>query len=875
MQRFASRILLCTILLIPFFAQAQFTDKFDDGDFTSNPAWSGDASEFVIENIFGDNQLRSNSTVASSNFYLSVPSALVNDCQWEFFVNLAFNTSGANYVDVYLISDSANLKVSNNKGYFVRIGNTPDEISLYKKTGGVSTKIIDGTDGVTNSSNNVLKIKVTRDSTNLWRLERDITGGGINFVTEGTVTDADVLSSGYFGIFIQQSTASFFQKHYFDDFYAGAIVGDTIAPSVNAITVVSNTLLDIFFTEPVEKNSAETSSNYSVNNGIGNPLSAARDGIDSSIVHLTFATVFQNGITNTITVSNVADIAGNALVSASEDFLYFDADTSELYDVIVTEIFADPEPQVGLPVVEFVELHNRSTKVFDLSGWIFSDASSSESLDFYILLPGEYMILCPIDDTAAFIAFGNVLGLGSFPSLNNSGDALFLKNQSGEIIHSVSYSDAWYRDALKKDGGWSLEMLDTDYPCSGAENWKASNNVAGGTPGKINSENGANPDETSPALNYALVQDSLHLTLVFDEALDVASAQPQNFSIDNGIVIDSATFTNEALNEIKLTLASALQQNAIYTITATAVADCSGNSIGVNDSAQFGLSETPDSFDIVINEILSNPVSGGSDFIELYNRSQKIIDLRDIYIASIDEETGDTNAVIISAGYLLLPGNYVALTENPQQIIAQYFTPNQKGVLEVAGMPSFDDDEDIVTLFNRLNNNSVIDAVHYFDDWHFALIDDLNGVSLERINYNEASQNKNNWHSAASTVGYATPAYQNSQFGESLSSTSAITLDPKTFSPNNDGYQDILNIHYQLDQPGYVATITVYDADGRKIREVASNRLLDAEGSITWDGINDDGEKARIGIYIVIVELFNLAGDVEKFKEVCVVAGKI
>src|ERR1051325_4433869 len=165
-------------LLIPHLALAQFADDFSDSDFISNPAWSGDTAEFAIANVAGNNVLRSNSTMASSNFYLSTPSSLVNNCQWEFWVNLTFNTSSANYVDVYLTSDSANLNASNNNGYYVRIGNTADEISLYKKVSGTSTKIIDGVDGVTNISNNILKIRVTRESANLWKLERDVTGSG-------------------------------------------------------------------------------------------------------------------------------------------------------------------------------------------------------------------------------------------------------------------------------------------------------------------------------------------------------------------------------------------------------------------------------------------------------------------------------------------------------------------------------------------------------------------------------------------------------------------------------------------------------------------------------------------------------------------------
>jgi hypothetical protein len=47
----------------------------------------------------------------------------VNDAQWEFFIDLRFATSGANYVDVYLMSDAADL-TSGANGYFLRIGGT-------------------------------------------------------------------------------------------------------------------------------------------------------------------------------------------------------------------------------------------------------------------------------------------------------------------------------------------------------------------------------------------------------------------------------------------------------------------------------------------------------------------------------------------------------------------------------------------------------------------------------------------------------------------------------------------------------------------------------------------------------------------------------
>lgn len=245
-MRFSLLFSFFVLIIQPLISQVN--DDFNDGDFTNAPTWSGSVADYTVV----ANQLRSNSTIASSSFYLSTASTLVNNCQWEFSCNLQFNTSSANYVDIYLISDVANLQSSSINGYFVRLGGTSDEISLYKRVGTTSTKIIDGTDGVLNASNNTLKIKITRSSGNVWDLERDITGTGNSYSSEGNVTDATILASSYFGILVQQSTATFFQKHFFDNVYVGPIILDVTAPTVVSATAITANQLDVLFNETVE-----------------------------------------------------------------------------------------------------------------------------------------------------------------------------------------------------------------------------------------------------------------------------------------------------------------------------------------------------------------------------------------------------------------------------------------------------------------------------------------------------------------------------------------------------------------------------------------------------------------------------------------------
>ena len=209
------RYLIVTLLLSWEVAVSQVSETFDDGNFTGGTVWTGSNSSNDFTVAAG--QLRSNSTTAGSSFYLSTANTLSVNCVWEFYCNLQFSTSGQNYTDVYIIADQQDFLGSSINGYFVRIGDTEDEISLYKRSGAASTssKIIDGRNSSLKPSNAIVKVKITRTADSLFTLERDTTAAGDSFFTEGSVVDKQHVTSSHFGIFIKQSTASFFSEALF------------------------------------------------------------------------------------------------------------------------------------------------------------------------------------------------------------------------------------------------------------------------------------------------------------------------------------------------------------------------------------------------------------------------------------------------------------------------------------------------------------------------------------------------------------------------------------------------------------------------------------------------------------------------------------
>ena len=737
-------------LLIGTSAYAQFTDDFSDGDFTNNPTWTGDDSIFVVN---GSNQLQSNGFAQSDTAFLATPSSptFTDTITWEFYLSMGFSPSNNNNVRVFLASDQANLQGSLN-GYYIRIGESgsADAIKLYSQSGTSSTLILTGTGNIY-PTNPVARIKVVRDPSANWTIYSDSTGG-TNYVVEGTVNDNTFSSSVYFGVWCKY-TASNSTAFIFDDFnVTGSIFVDTVAPAISGLTVISSTQLDVQFSEFVEQTSAETTTNYSVDNGIGNPSSAVRDAIDSTLVHLIFGSAFSNGTTYNLTVSNVQDLAANAITSQSQQFTYSVPESATYKDVVFNELLPDPTPSVGLPDGEFLELYNNSSKVFDLNGWQLVNTTTAKSLPSYVLQPGSFVILCSTTDTANYITYGDVIGISSWTALTNGGDSLTLLDDIGKVIDIVAYDDSWYNDATKDDGGWTLELINPNHPCGGVANWTASNNASGGTPGTQNSVFDTLPDTQAPDLLSANIISTTQILLTFSETMDSTSLANGIYTLDNGLSVTSVVISSFDFSTVLLTVIPSIDTAVTYTITVTNVTDCYGNAIGIN-SAQFVIGDIPATGDVIINEIFPDPtpsVGLYGEFLELYNNSSKNFDLSGWQLVN------STTAKTLSS-HVLQPNGFVILCSTTDS--ANYSTYGD--VIGISSWTSLTNGGDSLTLLDDVG--TVLDIVAYDVSWYNDATKDDGGWTLELINPNHPCGGAGNWAASNSFFG-GTPGTQNSIF---------------------------------------------------------------------------------------------------------------
>lgn len=861
-MKFGATFLLIFWFLVSFTAYGQVTDDFSDGDFTANPTWSGTTADFIVNT---SQQLQLNNTIAATSQLTALHNLPdLNAKEWRIWVKQSFSPSSSNYGRVYLTADNSDLSLVQN-GYYLQFGeaNAIDAIRLFKIQGGVSIQLCAGNDGqIANSF--TTRVRVKRDALGNWSLFADLTGGQ-NFILQGTASDPGSLMGTHFGI-LDVYTSSNANKFFYDDIYIGNEIIDNQPPVLTSATAVSSTQVDVLFNESLDPTSAQNVLNYSLNPPVS-IASAVIDPLNTALVHVSTSTAFTNGTTYTLTTTNISDISSNVTGNQSTTFQYLVADSVVDGDVIINEFFPDPTPVIGLPEVEFVEIYNKSNKIFNLTGWKIGDASSDGTIANAWLFPGEHKVLTATANIPLFTSTSAV-GVTSFPSLNNAGDDVVLKDNYGQIIDILTYTDAWYKDEIKKSGGYSLELINPNDPCSDDDNWIASTWILGGTPGSVNSVYSVIPDTIAPSISMALALAPNFLEFQFDEGMDSTSLANALLSFNPNLTIQNKFIQGSHPKVMTLQFNENLVGSQLYSFTLGPISDCWMNSTERNGT--FILPETTQKGDVIINEILQNPLTGGQDWIELYNNSDKVINLKDWQFANFDNDTLD-NFKTIADNYLLQPNDYVVLGKD-SSFVKQNYPFAVPGKFLFSELPSYNNDSGTVYL---IYNAEIIDKVSYLDEWHFDLLDNTDGVSLERIDPNGLSDSEFNWHSAAEDYGFGTPGRKNSQFLPAVSNGN-LNLTNEVFSPDNDGFEDILQISYTLSEPGMLAKAQMFDERGRLVKTIFSNEYLGTEGVFYWDGTTENQAKASIGIYILRFEVFSTSGGVFFVaKKAVTLAGKL
>lgn len=576
------------LFLLPFVSLAQWQDPFTDGDLVQNPSWHGDRSKFQV--ISQQLHLRDTAADSQNIAQLYTPSTVAQNATWTFWEHIAVNPSSSNFTDVYLMAQDSTL--TQTKGYFVRLGDAQDEISLYRRDGNQVEKIIDGPDNALDQSDNTLRVQVRRMGKQ-WKLSYDLSGGQ-NFQAVDSAEDVTYPASHYFGVQVHY-TSTRADKFSFDDFVAqGEAFTDTIPPELSGLHFPDFHTLQLAFSEPIDANKFQQLSTYSLD-GNATPDSLWVNATKDS-AWLYFTHSFKNGSAHQLHFSALQDTAGNAIQPGQKNFTFIIPSKAQRGDVVINELMPDPTPSQGLPEKEYVELYNRTDQYYQLKGWQLSDANHSAHFPEQLLAPHHYLLLCDEEDTASFKGLGDILGLSNFPSLNNSSDVLILENAKDTILETLAYRDDWYSDEAKGDGH-SLELINPYYQCVQPDLWTSSTAPAGGSPGTKNAVFDSLYLGEAPHLTGVQFPAAQQVALYFSKPLETPNGLPNTIHFQDGRSIANIQWLPEHRG-IELST-NGLENGHDYNLSFYGLQDCNGNPTAV--------SETTFRYDVrppVVNRIL-------------------------------------------------------------------------------------------------------------------------------------------------------------------------------------------------------------------------------------------------------------------------------
>ncbi|MBE0641846.1 MAG: lamin tail domain-containing protein, partial [Bacteroidales bacterium] len=512
----------------------------------------------------------------------------------------------------------------------------------------------------------------------------------------------------------------------------------------------------------------------------------------------------------------------------------------EPWDIVLNELMADADPAPpGLPAAEYIELFNLSAYDHRLSGWKLRVNGTMSYLPTLEIPSGGYAVLTPKPQ-----GFPLIQGLNALQSLSlpNTGAELRLLDDLGRVISELCYDDDWYDDPFRREGGWALEQIDPGRPWDTQDNWAVSHADAGGSPGEVNSRNFSLPDIRAPRALSAYPVGDGQVRVFFSEPLSVKALDPSFYGLSlQGVSIMQIRDADGARSSLLLDIPDIpVDGKACRVYWAEGISDLSGNPLDTG-GIWFGWPMPCNPNDLIINEILTDPWPGGEDFVELYNRSDHVVDLQGLRLCARDPETGKVQKVsrIVLDTLLICPGEYRVLTPSAEAVGAQYAKAVEAAFTgDMADFPSFPDAKGEILLADH--TGLCIDAIKYDSDMHSGFLSDPEGVSLERLDPDRPSADPDNWHSAAYTAGYATPGYQNSQ-QPAIAGEEEVEVRPEAISPDGDGADDILTVSLRPSRPGTLANLRIFSEDGRQQRTLALGQTLSDQNVYYWDGSDDDG----------------------------------
>lgn len=827
------RLSLSFILLLsfPWLGKAQIIiqERFEIGNWQSS-AWLGDTARFHFQ---ADRLRLIDSIEGSSELFHPCPPLAPG--RWDLHGELDFNPSSTNFLEMRFFQDEA-YPIPYNYGYLLQIGgNSNDMIQFFREDTGQRTILAQSTADWVDRDPLEFHLSVRRDSFGLWQIWAD-TGSFDHWSLLMQVLDSTHRFSRQFGLKMNY-TRTRSDRFYLDSvFVEGSTYQDSRAPILDSFRLETRSL-HLFFNEKLappdfraklELEDGPRNSQWAWNTKKANELIW---NWDTPLVSNQYYRAYLSGISDRFSNS----------YQDSLELLFREVLFGEIR---FTEVMSDPYPKVYLgpeafPEVEFIELINRSKIPINTGGMLLEVGSKQYRLGSYDLEPDSLLVLSGWNSNGLWPDARPLLFI-DWPSyaLGNEAQHMALYTPKGLLVDELNYEKAWH-DPIKADGGWSLERIDTDCACGNPYNWQSSKHPYGASPGSINSIAGIYSDTTlAKFLHYEVPKDD-SLVLLFDRPLRPITA----LSLSSALNLDTSYRRDENWH---LSLSEALREGQLHWLSfRDSLHDCANVPV-LLDSIPLALAQKPEQGEIQISEVLFNPHAEGSDFVEIYNRSDHFFDLANLRLALWDDALIEPRS-LSQSHRILLPSQAIALTADLEHLIRNY--AGRASNLQQADLPSMPDDG--VALALSTSDLELIDRISVEEAFHHPFLGDPEGVSLYRLDYSKFATNQEQWESSPRNLGYASPGVLH--YFKTSETQSLWAAEPNYISPNGDGYHDVLNFRYNLDSGAWIK-VDLFNRQGKWIKSLCAGEFAAGSGAFPWRGKDAQQEMCPAGIYIALLE---------------------
>jgi hypothetical protein len=370
---------------------------------------------------------------------------------------------------------------------------------------------------------------------------------------------------------------------------------------------------------------------------------------------------------------------------------------------------------------------------------------------------------------------------------------------------------------------------------------------------EVSIDGGIEDAEAPRLISQRYESDSSGWLLEFDEVLDPLSV-PVFTSMNHDVLSLAFSWKNASALFVKDT-GGIVKEGTLYNAWLHGIRDRSGNSAPTFISL---VKPKPVAKgDVVINEILFNPFPYGQDFVELYNSSSSYVELNRVQLQNQDHEKITLSPLILS------PGAFLVLTKDSNAVTG-FYPRAARHTFVFCKLPAFPDDQGNILMQDK--QGAIIDQLKYNHTMHNPLLENQEGVSLERVNASLPSDWLANWQSASTSSGGATPGYINSQASSSAQG-GTLSIEPRSVSPGTDGYRNYVNIHYTLPKPGTSVRMDIFSLQGHWICSLQPSGPADVQGICTWNGTDTNLQPVSTGLYLLVAEFLHPDGDHIKIRD--------